>query len=86
MTSSWSDESHSQAGIFIEKDVRELAHQDNTICFFIGFFFYPGQPIWPVIQSLNRINDWIGFQNYTRNPLQLYPQLSYLRLQPHINF
>ena len=28
------------AGIFSERDVRELAHQDSTIClFFIGFFW-----------------------------------------------
>ena len=28
-----SDESQSQAGIFSERDVRELAHQDSTIYF-----------------------------------------------------
>ena len=30
------------------------------------FFFLvdPGQPIWPVTQSLDRVNDRVGFQNY----------------------
>jgi hypothetical protein len=30
------------------------------------FFFWvdPGQPIWPVTQSLDRVNDRVGFQNY----------------------
>ena len=30
------------------------------------FFFWvdPGQPIWPVTQSLDRVDDRVGFQNY----------------------
>jgi len=33
-----------------------------------NFFFWvdPGQPIWPVTRSLDRVNDWVGFQNYVR--------------------
>jgi hypothetical protein len=30
-----------------------------------GFFFVnPGQPIWPMTPSLDRVNHWVGFQNY----------------------
>jgi hypothetical protein len=49
-----------------ERGIRE----ENCIywSFYLIFFLltqvHPGQPIWPVIRSLDRVDYWVGFQNY----------------------
>ena len=39
----------------------------NVIFLFLFYFFWvdPGQPIWPVTRSLDRVDHRVGFQNYT---------------------
>jgi len=41
-----------------------------------NFFFWvdPGQPIWPVTRSLERVDDRVGFQNYA--PYTRHPKLN----------
>ena len=43
------------------------------MCFFLYRFFWvdPGQPIWPVTQRVDRINDRIGFKNYNPNAIKI---------------
>jgi hypothetical protein len=40
---------------------------------FVFFWVNPGQPIWPVTRSLDRVNDRVGFQNYA---IKLWLKLS----------
>jgi hypothetical protein len=35
---------------------------------FVFFFFNPGQPIWSVTRSLDRVDHRIGIKNYVINP------------------
>ena len=43
---------------------RECFHSSNDTHFFLLTRVNPGQPIWPVTRSLDRVDDRVGFQNY----------------------
>jgi len=47
----------------------EEGHKSPCLLYFFFFFFWvdPGQPIWPVTRSLDRVDDRVGFQNYESN-------------------
>ena len=45
----------------------EEGHKSPCLLYVFVFFFFwvdPGQPIWPVTRSLDRVDHRVGFQNY----------------------